>query len=55
MAETLDAALEALQRSQFYEAMARAEAELRAQPAEWARYIEQRERWLGPELDSRAT
>jgi hypothetical protein len=38
MSDTLDAALEALRREQFYGAMAEAERALRQQQGEWALY-----------------
>jgi len=46
MTDTLDAALEALRRDQFYRHMGEAEAELRADPEAWARYQSEREAWL---------
>ncbi len=52
MSETLDAALEALRRQQFYEEMSEAEAALRADPDRWRRYIEERDEWLGARLET---
>ena len=52
MADTLDAALDALRRNQFYEGMADAEAALRADPQGWANYIAERDAWLNPNLAS---
>jgi predicted DNA-binding protein len=50
MTETLDAALEALRRDQFYRSMVAAEAKLRSDPDAWAEYAAERDSWLGPEL-----
>lgn len=50
MTDTLDAALEALRRDQFYRSMAAAEAELRADPDAWAEYAAERGAWLGADL-----
>ena len=50
MADTFDAALEALRRNQFYEQMAEAEARLRSDPQAWADYLAQRDAWLNAEL-----
>ena len=50
MAETLDAALESLRRGRFYEEMATAEQQLRADPAAWDTYVRERDAWLNPEL-----
>lgn len=50
MAETLDAALEALRREQFYRSMATAEGELRSDPEAWADYLSERDAWLGADL-----
>lgn len=50
MTDTLDAALEALRREQFYRSMAATEAELRADPDAWAAYIAERDAWLGDDL-----
>ena len=52
MAETLDAALESLRRQVFYEAMAEAEATLRADPAAWDAYVSERDAWLNPDVAS---
>jgi predicted transcriptional regulator len=46
MADTLDDAIEALRRDQFYRDMAASEAKLRAQPAAWATYVTDRDAWL---------
>ena len=50
MAETLDAALEALRRDEFYRSMADAERELRADPAAWAEFEDDRNEWLNAKL-----
>jgi predicted transcriptional regulator len=50
MSDTLDAALEALRREQFYRSMAEAEAALRADPIAHADYIAERDAWLEPDL-----
>lgn len=50
MADTLDAALESLRRERFYEEMAEAEQQLRADPAAWATYVRERDAWLNPDL-----
>lgn len=52
MADTLDDALEALRRIDFYEKMSTAEQELRADPARWAEYVAERDAWLTPELST---
>jgi DNA-binding protein H-NS len=52
MAETFDAALEALRRNQFFEQMAQAEARLRSDPTAWAVFIEERDAWLNPDLST---
>ena len=52
MTDTLDAALEALRRDQFYRAMAAAEAGLRADPDAWTDYLAERDAWLGADLTS---
>ena len=52
MADTLDDALEALRREQFFEDMAAAEVALRAEPREWALYVAERDAWLNSELIS---
>jgi len=49
MTETLDAALEALRRDQFYRQMADAETSLRTDPAGWQTYLDERNRWLDPD------
>lgn len=46
MADTLDDAIEALRRDQFYREMAASEAKLRERPAEWAAYVADRDAWL---------
>ena len=50
MADTLDAALEALRRDQFYREMAAAEAALRSDPEQWSRYVAERDVWLNADL-----
>lgn len=50
MADTLDDALEALRREQFYRTMADAEAALRRDPSGWAEYISERDAWLDADL-----
>lgn len=50
MADTLDAALEALRRQHFYAEMAEAEERLRADPARWAEYTQDRDEWLTADL-----
>ena len=50
MSDTLDDALEALRRDQFYRNMADAEAALHTDPAGWANYTAEREAWLNPDL-----
>ncbi len=52
MADTFDAALEALRRNQFYEEMAEAEAALRSDPQAWADYLAERDAWLNAELEA---
>ena len=52
MADTFDAALEALRRNQFFEQMAEAEARLRSDPAAWAAYLSERDAWLNPDLST---
>ena len=52
MAETLDDALEALRREQFYRSMADAEATLRKDPLAWAAYTGERDAWLNPDLSN---
>ena len=53
MADTIDDALEALRRVDFYEKMAAAEHDLQAEPARWAEYVAERDAWLSPELTTR--
>lgn len=53
MAETLDAALESLRREEFYAGMARAESDLRSNPAAWQGYLAERDEWLEPDLSGR--
>ncbi len=50
MTETLDAALEALHRDDFYRSMADAERELRADPDAWAEFEDDRNEWLNAKL-----
>jgi hypothetical protein len=50
MTDTLDAALEALRREEFYRGMALAEVALRADPAAWGEYVVERDQWLEPDL-----
>lgn len=50
MTDTLDAALEALRREQFYRSMAAAEADLRSHPEAWADYRAERDAWLSADL-----
>ena len=50
MADTLDAALEALRRDQFFRRMAEAEAALRLDQAGWAGYIAERDAWLDADV-----
>lgn len=50
MADTLDAALEALRRDQFYREMAAAEAALQSDPEQWSRYVAERDVWLNADL-----
>lgn len=50
MADTLDAALEALRRQRFYQAMVTAEAQLRHDPVAWNTYVRERDAWLNPDL-----
>lgn len=52
MADTLDDALEALRRLDFYAKMSAAEHELRADPARWDEYLAERDGWLTPDLTS---
>jgi len=53
MSSTLDEALEALRRLDFYAKMATAERELRAEPHAWAGYLAERDSWLEPDLTGR--
>lgn len=46
MAETLDAALDALRREQFFADMHAAEQRLRDDPAQWEAYLAERDQWL---------
>ena len=50
MSDTLDDALEALRRDQFYRDMADSEAVLRSDEGGWAQYTAEREAWLNPDL-----
>jgi len=52
MTETLDAALDALRRHQFYEQMAEAESELRQDGDSWDEYVRERDQWLDAGLES---
>ena len=52
MADTLDAAVEALRRDQFYKEMAAAERSLRSDPDRWAGYLAERDAWLDADLAS---
>lgn len=52
MAETLDAALEALRRADFYAGMTAAEQQLRKEPGKWDSYISERDEWLNPDLEN---
>lgn len=52
MTETLDAALDALRRQQFYEQMAQAESELRQDGESWDEYLRERNQWLDTGLES---
>lgn len=53
MTTTLDAALEALRRLDFYAGMAAAERELRSDETGWAHYIAERDSWLDPDVSGR--
>lgn len=53
MSATLDDALEALRRVDFYAQMAVAERELRKDPVQWAAHLAERDEWLSPDLASR--
>jgi len=46
MTETLDAALEALRRDDFYRAMSDAEQQLRTDHDAWAEFEHDRDQWL---------
>ena len=50
MAETLDAALEALRRDQCDKEMAAADAALRPNPQQWSHYVAERDAWLNADL-----
>ena len=50
MTETLDAALEALRRNEFYRLMADTELELRSDAEAWAGFAHDRNQWLGAKL-----
>ena len=50
MTETLDDALDALRRDQFYRSMTTVEAELRSDPDTYLEYVAERDSWLGAEL-----
>ena len=50
MGDTLDDALEALRRDQFYRDMADSEAALRSDEGGWAQYTAERKAWLNPDL-----
>ena len=52
LAATLDAALEALRRDDFYRRMAYAEDRLRSDPDAWASYQRERGEWLDADLGS---
>jgi hypothetical protein len=53
MSATLDAALEALRRVDFYAQMAAAERELQKDPVQWAAHVAERDEWLNPDLSGR--
>jgi hypothetical protein len=53
MSATLDDALEALRRVEFYARMAAAERDLQSDPAQWAAHVAERDEWLNPDLASR--
>jgi hypothetical protein len=53
MSATLDDALEALRRVDFYAQMAAAERELREDPDRWAAHVAERDEWLNPDLTGR--
>ncbi len=50
MTDTLDAALEALRRDDFYRAMATAQSALQADAEGWTAYIAERDAWLSSDL-----
>jgi len=50
MTETLDAALEALHRDEFYRSMADAERQLRSDADAWAAFERERDEWLNAKL-----
>ena len=50
MADTLDAALEALRRDVFYRSMSDAEDTLRSDSARWESYTSERDAWLNADL-----
>lgn len=50
MADTLDAALDALRRDDFYRSMAAAEATLREDADGWADFEQERREWLDAKL-----
>lgn len=50
MTETLDAALEALRRDDFYRSMATSEQQLRADPDAWEQFDNERNAWLDAQL-----
>ena len=54
LTDTLRDALEALLREEFYESLARSEAELRNDPAGWSEYVAEAEVWAG-DLDASGT
>ncbi len=49
MADTLDAAIEALRRQHFYDEMAKSETRLRSDPSMWSEYLDERDAWLNPD------
>lgn len=53
MAATLDDALEALRRVDFYAQMAAAERDLRQDPVQWASHVAERDEWLSSDLSGR--
>ena len=50
MTDTLDAALEALRRNEFYRLMADTELQLRSDAEAWAGFAHDRNEWLGAKL-----